>query len=178
MVGRVAGLLLLSVGSVVVPAAAHEADDVPSSAVHARVRTSSPRFKALIDDGLKLSSTFRQLASALLATDGVVYVEEGFCYRGLTACLEWRVTAAGGRRLLFVRLSPRRSDDDVISSVAHELQHALEVLRLPGTVSKADFVTLFSDGSRLGAPSVVETDAALRMGDNVRGEVRRARRAR
>jgi hypothetical protein len=169
MARRIAGWALLLSIVAVSPAIGDEAT------VATRVRTSSPRVKALIEDGLRLSDTFRRLTTSLQETDGVVYVEDGECLRSLMACLEWRVTTAGDYRFLFVRIRADRPDDYVIASIGHELQHALEVLRHRYVTTRSDFAELYLPPTRWSVPSAVETRAAVNMGEDVLNELRRAR---
>jgi hypothetical protein len=108
------------------------------------------------------------------ATDGVVFVEEGRCRKAVLACLEWRITLAGDRRFLFVRVDAARSDHDIVASVGHELRHTIEVLENPGLRSGAEMMHLYLRKS-VGGSRAAETEAALLAGDAVYREVRRSR---
>jgi hypothetical protein len=69
---------------------------------------------------------------AIAATDGLVYVLEGTCGQGVRACLHMSVEVAGTNRLLRVHVNPRRAPGcELIDSIGHELQHALEALSNP-----------------------------------------------
>ncbi len=47
-----------------------------------RVRSENPQIAQLIADAPSVSATFRDLVSAINATNGIVYVESGRCGRG------------------------------------------------------------------------------------------------
>src|SRR5438552_15568 len=99
-----------------------------------RVRSSHAYLRAMIDEALVRSSTFRRIVEAIEATDGIVYVEHGDCKHGVHTCLVLNVTAAAGYRILRVIVDARQPDWDVMASIGHELRHALEVLEDPGLV--------------------------------------------
>ena len=156
------------------PAAAQE----PSGSltiVVPRVRSTSANLRALIDDGVARSKTFANLVTAIEATDGIVYVEEGECPRGVAACLEWRVTLARAYRMLFVRIGSDRDDIEVIASIGHELHHALEVLRNRSLRRDSDIVLFYhTPGTIRPVPRAAETPAATTAGDTVFRELRRS----
>src|SRR5262245_7941285 len=93
----------------------------------ARVRGVSARVVAIIDAAAAQSETFRRLVDQINHTDGMVYVAEGDCGSGVRACLLLTMTLMGPYRLLRI-LVDRETDSDLIASIGHELQHALEVL--------------------------------------------------
>jgi hypothetical protein len=85
-----------------------------------------------IADGLSGSPTFTGLVKAVDATDGLVFVLEGTCGQGVRACLHMSVDIAGPNRLLRIFVDPRRAPGcELIGSIGHELQHALEALGNP-----------------------------------------------
>ena len=97
-----------------------------------RVRAEHPDLAAAIARGIEQSKTFRGLVDAIEATDGLVYVLEGTCGQGLRACLHMSVELAGPYRLLRVLVNRRRAPGcELVGSIGHELQHALEALSNP-----------------------------------------------
>ena len=173
----VASNLLLMV--VLLPAATSVAQEPPQATVGEavpRVRSSSPRLGALLDQAAAASATFRALVTAIEATDGIVYLQESKCPRGVVACLEHRVTLAGAYRVLFIRISTDRPDLEVMASAGHELQHALEVLGNRSLRSNAA-VQLFYyvPGAKPSTPRARETPEAAAAELAVHRELRRAR---
>jgi hypothetical protein len=144
-----------------------------------RVRSTSPRLAAVIEDARERSQTFRKLTETINESDGIVYVQEGQCGHGVRACFT-SVTVAGANRLLWVRIDTTRvdwnADWDLMGAIGHELRHAVEVLSDPSVrddMSKHLFYAL-SPGSRSPAnPDAFETEAALLAGHHIRAEARR-----
>lgn len=139
----------------------------------ARVRSDNPRIVALIARGNRESRTFQTITEGIIASDGIVYVQEGECPDGADACL-LGVTAAGPRRILWVRVSltSGRADEDVIASIAHELRHVQEVLDVRSIRSTAQMQLYYRRIGRRGSRRGYETAAAQRAGSAVHSEMR------
>ncbi len=136
-----------------------------------RVRSESPFIAAAIARGIERSPTFRRLIGAIDTSDGLVYIDEGECRGGARACLMHLLTISGPHRLLRIRVNRAQAAGcDLVASIAHELQHALEVLS-DRSVRSNSGVALFFD--RIGADGhlSVDTPAAVKMGSSVREEV-------
>src|SRR5262249_53150073 len=96
-----------------------------------RVRSEDRVLAGLISRASLGSATFTRLLTTIDSTNGVVYVETGKCsHGGVRACLQMWMHAAGGNRFLRVRVDRQREDSDldVMTSIGHELQHAIEAL--------------------------------------------------
>jgi hypothetical protein len=137
-----------------------------------RVRTEEPALAQLIRDATDRSATFRRLVEAIGATDGVVYVVRDRCRPPLRACLVFGIAVAGPNRILRVIVDDRKPDSEALVSIAHELQHALEVLSHRDVTSGAAMHSLFE---RIGTwrEHSFETDAAIKVGEAVRSELRK-----
>jgi hypothetical protein len=140
-----------------------------------RVRAEDQGLMALIADTAGRSATLRQMIEAVDANDGFVYVERGRCGHGVRACLNF-LSAAGPNRFLRITLDDRGTDDQAMGSLGHELRHVLEVLGEPAVISKAT-MHLFYQGMAMRRGHGFETAAAIRAGDTVREELRKARLA-
>ena len=144
----------------------------------AGVRTTSPVLATLIHHATERSATFRSLIDMIEASDGIVHVSEGKCRHGLLACLPLTVTVAGPYRILFifVRLDTGRADWAYMTSIGHELRHAIEVLSAPKVRSDDAMVWFFrNEGLTRGAN--FETKEAIDAGLAVRDELREALRS-
>jgi hypothetical protein len=77
---------------------------------------------------------------------------------------------AGPNRILRVMVDERKTGIDAAASIAHELQHALEVLQVPDIKTAAAMHGLFE---RIGTwrKFSFETDAAVRVTDTVHSEL-------
>lgn len=144
-----------------------------------RVRTTDPVLAALLEDATEESATFRGLVESIDASDGLVYIFPKRCGRLAPACLTLSITVAGPHRILQVLVDHRSSPTDIKASIGHELQHAMEVLGQPHLTTGADLFFFYDSARRRmsGATlrgAVFETDAAVRVGDAVRAELKAA----
>ena len=144
-----------------------------------RVRSNGdPAVTTLLHDAFERSPTFRRLVETINGSDGLVYIEPGTCGPGFRACLLISVTIAGPNRVLHIRVDTRRDPQEVMGSMGHELQHAIEALSQPGVRTGALMYAFFE---RLaGSPSArgqleFETDDAVKAGDAVGAEIRARR---
>ncbi|HEY5617892.1 MAG TPA: hypothetical protein VIK60_08095 [Vicinamibacterales bacterium] len=137
----------------------------------ARLRTLGGNLATIVTQATARSATFRELIHAICKTNGIVYVEQGRCGHGVRACL-LGVTVAGANRIVRVRVDTNKVDWDLMGSIGHELQHAVEVLSNPAVTSTtAMFIFYEREGNRRAG--VFETGAAIQAGDDVRAEARR-----
>jgi hypothetical protein len=134
-------------------------------AVPVQLRPLECRLAAAIADGLTRSATFRQLVERVGALNGIVYIHlqpyvNPETKRVLDGALSHAVTTAGAHRLLHVMVGAAQGDRP-ICVLAHELQHAIEVLETPDVLTENAVDQLFE---RIGThvyAGVVETQAAL-----------------
>jgi hypothetical protein len=141
-----------------------------------RVRSENPLIAQLIAEASLLSASFRDLATAIDATDGIVYVASGQCGGGAKACLSHSLHVAGPHRMLRVLIKTRRDREGLIGAIGHELHHALEILRDPEiTTMQAMFFHFFGESQSLR--NRFETDGAIEVGVRIEVEVRDRMRA-
>jgi hypothetical protein len=135
------------------------------------VRSSNSSLIALIARATEQSATFRGMVDTINASDGIVYVEAGRC-RYSRACLTG-VSTAGVFRMLWVTIDTRRVDSELIASIGHELQHAIEILNNPDVRSTAAMYIFYSRfAERVGTGrGAFETAAATKAGNAVRTEI-------
>jgi hypothetical protein len=126
------------------------------------VRTTDTRISSLIETGLSRSATFRRLVTILNGSDVIVYVEPKQMRPALGGYLAHDIVAAGGIRYLHILVETQGSRRRLVSLLAHELQHAVEVAQAPEVRDPMSLERLFS---RLAVPgcgntSCYETQAA------------------
>jgi len=144
-----------------------------------RVRSTSPRLAAIIEDARERSETFRVLVETINSSDGIVYVQEGQCGHGILACFT-NVTAAGPNRFLWVRVDMDHvdwdADWDLMGTIGHELHHVVEVLSdrtVRSDMTKHLFYALKPDSGLRANPYAFDTEAAILAGLVIRAEARR-----
>ncbi len=148
-----------------------------SAASTARVRSSDTELQALLREGTDRSATFSTLVDTIEHSNGIVYVEFGYCAFGhLNACVLPLIASPHGDRYLRILVTPdknRRSHDQLLALIAHELRHALEVFDAPEVI---DVETMNALYRRIGTPETgglkgYETSAARASGDHTLGEL-------
>jgi hypothetical protein len=151
------------------------ADPKPAIAL-TRIRIVHSRVADLFQRGYAQSATFRGIVDAIESSDGLVFVETRRCPKGFASCLH-----LGARReslrFLWIDINPLQPGDAIVRQLAHELQHAVEILRDPRVVDRDSLVSLYR---RIGFRSCAadanecwETAYALAIGDAAAREVRR-----
>ena len=158
--------MIVVVGSIAAPATA--ADGTRLS----RVRSDIPSTAAAIREATQRSAMFRRLIETVDSTDGLVYVESGQCGHGVQACLALSVKVAGPHRILRILVDPRKAHCELVASIGHELQHAVEVLSDPAiTTNQAIFFFFHRRGSF--EEGRFETSAAIQAGLDVKADMQR-----
>lgn len=129
-----------------------------------QVRVADCGLAKAIASGLERSETLRKEVDRVGHLKGIVYLESRYFVQPrtravLSGALLHTVSQAGSRRILRVIVAPESGDRPILV-VAHELQHAIEVLE-SDAMTEADIDQLFE---RIGTPAatgIVETQAAL-----------------
>jgi hypothetical protein len=156
------------------PAAPGGDAQVPQSGPH--VRTEDARLSNVIRQGLEQSPTLRELVHRIDGLSGFVYVVWSRCGTRLwepDACLDHRIGVNGGFRFLRVNIYPGASGERLVALIAHELQHALEVLSDNNATSQEHVAKLYERiGFKRRAADNFETEAAGRVQDAVYREAR------
>ncbi len=162
----VSAVMMVVVGSIVAPATAADGARLP------RVRSDIPSTAAAIREATERSAIFRRLTETLDGTDGLVYVERGQCGHGVQACLALSVKVAGPHRVLRILVCPRKTKCELVASIGHELQHAVEVLSDPAiTTNPAIFFFFHRRGSF--EEGRFQTSAAIQAGLDVKADMQR-----
>jgi hypothetical protein len=164
------------------PAAVLNHRGCPEIAEHrSAIRSPDPFLRSLLIEGCGLSPTLRALADAIGRTDGVVYITSETCpVRALRGCLLHKIQDTGNARYLWIRVNATAYADPttLVGTMAHELQHALEVLERPDIRSQRDLLDLYqsvgSPALRSGASPfrAYETTAAIDVTEAVQAELR------
>jgi len=153
------------------------ASDWPSNAIV----VTEPALERLVASGYERSETLRHVTSQVTSSGWTVFILSGPCpMRQTTGCLLHTVGRFEGRPYLRIKVQTRdRHGDSVIATVAHELQHALEVVssgevRDTGTLV-GFFKRLDRGPARVSGGTIYETRAARAIENQVERELRSSR---
>jgi hypothetical protein len=131
------------------------------------VRASDPKILRLIRAGLSRSKTFRGLIATLDQSDVIVYIEPKLTGRkDLAGYLVHNVVAQGGYRYLHIVIDTRGSERRLVSLLAHELQHSVEVAQAPDARDAESMERMFDRLAVMfgcGLTACNETEAAREM---------------
>jgi hypothetical protein len=137
-----------------------------------RVRTTDTTVQQLLAEGLRRSRTFATLLSSVDRTDVIVYIERT---KNLPAIIAGRlllVTGTNGQRYLRIQIGIGGTREDEIATLAHELQHALEIADAPQVRDQKSMAGLYEEiGQRSVGVHTYDTPAAQTAGRTVRREL-------
>lgn len=135
------------------------------------VRTSSAYLSRLIEFARAESRTFFSMLVAIDTSDVIVYFEAvPQLDSRLRGCVHF-MGSAGDYRYVRAQIRTAMNSHEVIASLAHELQHAIEIAAHPEVRSEADLAALYR---RIGDEHqwrMFETNDAQQAGRTVRNEM-------
>jgi hypothetical protein len=129
----------------------------------------------ILNSGIARSATLRRVVDRVGALNGIVYIKSGYYVNGQTrrvysGVLSHRITEAGAHRVLQVTVAPASSDSQ-LATMAHELQHAIEVLEATDATTEVAVDRLFERIGMHTRAGIMETQAALDVGSAVAREL-------
>jgi hypothetical protein len=139
------------------------------------VRASEPRILSLIDAGLSHSATFRRLVTTLNDSDVIVYIETKTTRQALGGYLAHSIVAQGSYRYLHIAVETQGAERRLVSLLAHELQHAIEVAQTPNARDAESLQRMFAQLAvkfGCGGTTCYETQAAKDVERVVREELK------
>ncbi len=139
------------------------ADDVPG--LFTRVRSTQRFVIALIREGYDRSQTFAGLVDTLQQSNVIVYVQPAVCAGGrIRSCLT-SVNGSAVERHIRINVDTRTSHIALIATIAHELQHAVEIAERPDVFDASAARRLYREigigQCRDGLSDECETNRAL-----------------
>ena len=108
-----------------------------------RVRAVDPELRRIIADGADRSATFLALAEEIQRSPAIVQVQFGRCPRGNFRSCVSGVEGDARQRHIRIFVDTRTTQDRLIATVAHELQHAVEILRDPEAIDAERTMALY-----------------------------------
>ena len=140
------------------------------------VRTLDAASRIAFDRGLEESPRFRALLDELEASDVIVHVvATPMLPFGVTGTMRF-VAQLGHTRYVRIDLATLASPDARVATLAHELQHAIEVARSTVGSQVAVRELYRTIGEKVPGRESFETEAARQAGADVWAELRSARR--
>jgi len=140
----------------------------------ARIRPQDARLFGLLRDGMARSPTFRALVDRIESSNLIVYVSLSPIMKGnLAGKLTW-MTRAGNFRYVRATINTEQASDQMIATLAHELQHAVEVIEDETVSDQRSLQELYKRIGRQSYSGVTtgwETVAAQETGLRVRREL-------
>jgi hypothetical protein len=135
---------------------------------------------ALIREGYDRSTEFRGLVETLQQSHVIVFVQPAACAGGrIRSCLV-SVTSLGPERHIRIKVDTHASHDRLVATVAHELQHAVEVAEQPDVTDATSTLALYRriglGRCQEGLSEECETTRALTTEAKVLEELSQARR--
>jgi hypothetical protein len=117
------------------------ADDAPG--LFTRVRSTQRFVIALIREGYERSPIFRELVDTLQQSNIIVFVQPATCAGGrIRSCLT-SVNGSAMERHIRISVDTRTSHNALIATMAHELQHAVEIAEHPEVVDATGALRLY-----------------------------------
>jgi hypothetical protein len=151
--------------------AAETTDEVPLI----RLKPADPEMRRLITDGYSRSASFRNLVDEIHRSNAVVVVQFGLCANGRFRSCVTNIEGDERQRHVRIKVNTRTTDDRLIATIAHELQHAVEMLRDPDVTNRDTALALYrrigSGNCFAGLSDTCETDAALALEERVQHEL-------
>jgi hypothetical protein len=145
-----------------------------------RVKPADAEIRRLVIDGHQRSVTFRALMNELHESNLMVTIQYGACGNGRIRSCVSDVQTDGRQRFVRVKVDTRTTDDRLIATIAHELQHAVEIAREPTVSTPEQTLALYrkiaSGACRQGLSDRCETQAALDVEARVNDELARTPR--
>jgi hypothetical protein len=159
------GTVVLAVMSTLMVSGSIAAQD--EERVITRVRGAHPEVHRMIREADRRSATFRAMIDEVQRSNAIVVVQFGLCANGrFRSCV---IGVGGGARERHIRvvLLPRPTDDRLMATIAHELQHALEILReadvTDGESAQRLYRRIGLGDCQRGLSEICETEAALEL---------------
>jgi hypothetical protein len=145
-----------------------------------RIRVLAPCFSTLLDEATAASATVRALVTRIEQSNLIVYVRcVAFNHAAFVGRLVFLTTIAGQRYVVIELKNPEQWQAQV-ATMAHELQHAVEIASAPWVHNQATMAQYYRlAGMTVGTkPLTFDTDAARDVGVRVQRELTALRAAR
>ncbi len=135
------------------------------------VRATDSRIRALIDDARHRSATFALLYQALQQGDVILFIEVSHDLRSALAGRLVLITATPAGRYLRAEVQPKLSRPDLVATIAHEMQHALEIANATLVRDERTVAAFYHHIGLTSDTRVFDTEEAQKVARRVRREL-------
>jgi hypothetical protein len=129
-----------------------------------RVRSTQPHTTTLLREAYDRSPSFRGLVDTLQQSNATVSVQLGACRGGRIRSCVISVTGSERARYIWIKVDPHATHNWLLATIAHELQHAVEIVEHPHVFDAASVRRLYRTISfgkcREGLSEECETERA------------------
>ena len=140
-----------------------------------RVKPADPEMRRLVQDGYTRSDVFRTVVDELQRSNAIVVVQFGACANGRVRSCVSHVDGNARQRHIRIKVNTQTTNDRLIATIAHELQHAVEIVREVAVTNSEQARALYRRIARgrcaEGLSDLCETDAALAVERRVLGQL-------
>ena len=141
-----------------------------------RLKPADPEIRRLVQDGYTRSDVFRTIVDELQRSNVIVVVQFGICASGRVRSCVSHVDGDARQRHIRIKVNTQTTNDRLIATIAHELQHAVEIAREVDVTNSEQALALYrriSTGRCAeGLSDLCETDAALAVERQVQQELK------
>lgn len=130
-----------------------------------RLKPADAEMRRLVSDGYARSATFRAMVDRIHGSAAIIILQFGTCGGGRYRACVSNVDGTSRQRAIRIKVGTRTTGDRLIATIAHELQHALEITGEPDVTSPDAVIALYRrigvGQCREGLSEACETEAAL-----------------
>jgi hypothetical protein len=130
-----------------------------------RMHGGDPEIRRLVREATSRSKTFTALLHEVQQSNGIVFVSYGQCAKGQIRSCVTGVQGDERERAIRIVVDSRTTDFRLMATIAHELQHAVEILHEPSAIDGPTTMVLYrrigSGRCKQGLSDRCETELAL-----------------
>jgi hypothetical protein len=108
-----------------------------------RVRGGEPEIRRLLQEAALRSTTMLHLIEEIQRSNAIVLVTYGQCAKGQFRSCVTGVQGDRQQRAIRILIDTRANELHLMATIAHELQHAVEIVRDPSAVDRASTMALY-----------------------------------
>jgi hypothetical protein len=144
-----------------------------------RVKPADPEMRRLVLEGYSRSAIFRALLEEIERSNAIVVIQFGTCANGRVRSCVSNIDSDSRQRYIRIKVNTRTTDDRLVATIGHELQHAVEIVRERSVSNVEQALALYrriaTGPCTEGRSDRCETDAAIQVESRVNDELNKSR---